>query len=378
VVMTKLHAGGKFDSSVYKVSGGLHGVGVSCVNALSEWLKLEIRRDGHVYEQSYKCGVPDAPLKTVGKSDKHGTKVTFKPDPKIFTDLVYNFDTLSQRLRELSFLNRGLKITITDEREKDKEHVFQYDGGIVSFVEYLNKRKTPIHKPLYIEATKDKVVVEVALQWNDGYQENIFSFANNINTRDGGTHLSGLKSSLTRALNQYAQSHDHLKKLKNTPEGEDIREGLTAVISVKLPNPQFEGQTKGKLGNSEVEGIVKQVVYEKLTDHLEKNGTEARRIVAKVIEAAMAREAARQARNLVRRKSAMEGGALPGKLADCQERDPARSELYIVEGDSAGGCWSYNTMVALADGRNISFKELVEEEKEGKKNFCYTMQENGH
>ena len=351
VVMTKLHAGGKFDSSVYKVAGGLHGVGVSCVNALSEWLKLEIRRDGNVYGQNYSRGVPDAPLKTIGKSDKTGTKVTFKPDPQILTDLVYNFDTLSQRLRELSFLNRGLKVTIIDEREKDKEHIFQYDGGIVSFVEYLNKRKTPLHKPIYIEAVKDNVVVEVALQWNDGYQENIFSFANNINTRDGGTHLSGLKSSLTRAINQYAQNHDHLKKLKSTPEGEDIREGLTAVISVKLPNPQFEGQTKGKLGNSEMEGIVKQVVYEKLTDHLEKNGTEARRIVSKVIEAAMAREAARQARNLVRRKSAMEGGALPGKLADCQERDPANSELYIVEGDSAGG--------SAKSGRDRRFQAIL-------------------
>ncbi|OGQ06086.1 MAG: DNA gyrase subunit B [Deltaproteobacteria bacterium RIFCSPLOWO2_01_44_7] len=352
VVMTKLHAGGKFESSAYKVSGGLHGVGVSCVNALSEWLKLEIKRDGQVFGQDYKRGAPTAALKVIGKSDKTGTKVVFKPDPQIFTETtVFNFDTLSQRLRELSFLNRGLKITINDEREKDKEHTFQYEGGIVSFVEYLNKRKTPIHPPIYIESTKDEVVVEVALQWNDGYQENIFAFANNINTRDGGTHLSGFKSALTRAINQYATNHDLLKKMKTSPEGEDVREGLTAVISVKLPNPQFEGQTKGKLGNSEMEGIVKQVVYEKLTDYLERKGTEARRIVAKVTEAAMAREAARQARNLVRRKSALESGALPGKLADCQERDPAQSELYIVEGDSAGG--------SAKQGRDRRFQAIL-------------------
>ena len=352
VVMTKLHAGGKFENSAYKVSGGLHGVGVSCVNALSEVLKLEIRRDGNVYFQEYRRGTPVAPLKIVGKSDKRGTKVVFKADPEIFTETtVYNFDTLSQRLRELSFLNRGLKITILDEREKDKEHTFQYEGGISSFVEYLNKRKTPIHKPIYIDATKDKVQVEIALQWNDGYQENIFSFANNINTRDGGTHLTGFKSALTRAINQYATSNELLKKMKESPEGEDVREGLTAVISVKLPNPQFEGQTKGKLGNSEIEGIVKQAVYERLTDYFAKHGPDARKIINKVIEAAMAREAARQARNLVRRKSALESSALPGKLADCQERDPAQSELYIVEGDSAGG--------SAKQGRDRRFQAIL-------------------
>lgn len=374
VVMTKLHAGGKFGHSAYKVSGGLHGVGVSCVNALSEWLQLEIRRDGKVWVQEYRRGKPEAPLRAVGKSDKRGTKVTFKPDPAIFSDLIYNFDTLSQRLRELSFLNRGLKITILDEREKEKkEHVFQYDGGIVSFVEFLNKRKTPIHKPIFIETEIDKVLVEVAMQWNDGYQETIFSFANNINTRDGGTHLSGFKSALTRAINQYATNQELLKKLKENPEGEDIREGLVAVISVKLPEPQFEGQTKGKLGNSEMEGIVKQAVYDKLSDYLEKHGTEARRIVAKVIEAAQAREAARAARNLVRRKSALESGALPGKLADCQEKDPAQSELYIVEGDSAGGCMAGNTRISMVCGRSITFKELVEDYKKGKKHYCYTI-----
>lgn len=378
VVMTKLHAGGKFEHSAYKVAGGLHGVGVSCVNALSEWLELEIKRDEKVFAQTYDRGVPREKLKVIGKTDKTGTKVTFKPDPKVFTETTeYNFDTLSQRLRELSFLNRGLKVTIRDEREKDKEHIFQYEGGIVSFIEYLNKRKTPVHKPIYIEAAKEEVVVEVAMQWNDGYQENIFSFANSINTRDGGTHLTGFKSAITRALNQFAQNSDLLKKMKGLPEGEDVREGLAAVISVKLPNPQFEGQTKGKLGNSEMEGLVKQVVYDKLLDYLEKNGTEARRVVAKVIEASQAREAARAARNLVRRKSALEGGALPGKLADCQERDPKLSELYIVEGESAGGCLFGNTRVALANGSNLTFKELVGEAEKGIQHYGYTINDKG-
>ncbi|MBI4126273.1 MAG: DNA topoisomerase (ATP-hydrolyzing) subunit B [Deltaproteobacteria bacterium] len=340
VVMTKLHAGGKFgeEASAYKVSGGLHGVGVSCVNALSEWLKLEIRRDGKVYGQNYKRGKPDAALKEIGKSDKQGTKITFKADPEIFSVLEYSFDTLSQRLRELAFLNRGLKISIADERESGKSHAFQYEGGIVSFVEYLNLRKDPLHKEIVsFEATRDEVIVEIAMQWNQGYNENIFSFANNINTRDGGTHISGFKSAITRTINAYGAKNELFKKLASPPEGEDVREGLTAVISVKLPNPQFEGQTKGKLGNSEVEGIVKQIVNDRLSEYLERNPDVARKISGKIIEAAQAREAARQARNLVRRKSALEGGALPGKLADCQERDPSRCELYIVEGDSAGG-----------------------------------------
>ncbi len=378
VVMTKLHAGGKFEHSAYKVSGGLHGVGVSCVNALSVLLKLEIRRNGKVYTQTYRRGKPDAPLKETGKSDRTGTTVTFTADPEIFEVLEYNFDTLSQRLREQAFLNKGIRITIDDDRDKDKKHEFQYEGGIASFVEYLNKRKNPIHKIIHFEAEKDGVVADVALQWNDGYQENTFSFANNINTKEGGTHLSGFRSALTRAVNQYAGKNELLKKLKEAPDGEDIREGLTAVIAVKVPNPQFEGQTKGKLGNSEVEGLVKQVVYDQLSDFFEKNGPIARKIVSKAIEAALAREAARNARNLVRRKSALESGALPGKLADCQERDASQCELYIVEGDSAGGCWFGATLVALADGRNVSFKDLVKEEREGKKNFCYTIQENGH
>lgn len=352
VVLTKLHAGGKFENSAYKVSGGLHGVGVSCVNALSEWLKLEIRRDGKVYTQKYKRGNPEAPLKATGTSDKSGTKVTFKPDLEIFDSGDFSFDTLSQRLRELSFLNKGLKITIEDERAKDKCHEFKYDGGIISFVEYLNKRKAPLHpKPVYFESERDGVIVEVALQWNEGYKETIFSFANNINTRDGGTHLSGLRSALTRTLNQHANKKDLYKKLKGTPEGEDIREGLTAVISVKLPNPQFEGQTKGKLGNSEVEGIVKQIVNDQLGDFLERNPPVANKIVGKIVEAACAREAARAARNLVRRKSALEASTLPGKLADCQERKPESSELYIVEGDSAGG--------SAKSGRDRRFQAIL-------------------
>lgn len=352
VVMTKLHAGGKFDNSSYKVAGGLHGVGVSCVNALSEWLKLEVRRDGKVYEQIYKRGVPEAPLKAVGKSDKTGTRVTWKADPQIFETIVVSFDTLSTRLRELSFLNRGLKITVVDEREPDKKHEFHYDGGIQSFVEYLNKRKEPLHpKVIYFETTKDNVVVEVAMQWNQSYQETIFSFANNINTRDGGTHLSGFKSALTRTINQYAQKNDLFKKLSEPPEGEDIREGLCAVLSVKLPVPQFEGQTKGKLGNSEMEGIVKQAVNDRLSEFLDQNGPVARKIIEKAADSARAREAARQARNLVRRKSALEGSSLPGKLADCQERDPKASELYIVEGDSAGG--------SAKQGRDRRFQAIL-------------------
>jgi DNA gyrase subunit B len=352
VVMTKLHAGGKFDHSAYKVSGGLHGVGVSCVNALSESLKLEIRRDGQLYAQSYKRGKPTNPLEVTGKSDRTGTKVTWKADAEIFDKTDVSFDILSQRLREIAFLNKGLKINITDEREEDKRHEFCYEGGIRSFVEYLNKRKEPIHKDvIYFEAEKDEVIVELAIQWNNGYQETTFSFANNINTRDGGTHLSGFRSALTRTLNQYAQKNDMHKKLNKAPDGEDIREGMCAVISVKLPNPQFEGQTKGKLGNSEMEGIVKQVVNERLGDFLERNGPVARKIIDKAVEAARAREAARQARNLVRRKSAMEAGTLPGKLADCQEREAARSELYIVEGDSAGG--------SAKQGRDRRFQAIL-------------------
>jgi DNA gyrase subunit B len=337
VVMTKLHAGGKFENSAYKVSGGLHGVGVSCVNALSDWLKLEIQREGKVYNQSYARGVPQGQVTEVGVTDKRGTKVWFRPDPTIFEVMDFSFDTLSQRLRELAFLNAGLHITINDERT-NKSHDFRFDGGIVSFVEYINKAKETVHQPpVFLKAQKDQVSLEIALQWNDGYDERVYSFANNINTHEGGSHLSGFKSALTRTVNAYAEKSQAWKDLKETPSGEDAREGLSAVISVKLPSPQFEGQTKTKLGNSEIKGLVEQMVNEHLSNWLEENPTIARRIVGKIGDATRARLAARKARETVRRKGALDGASLPGKLADCQSKDPSESELYIVEGDSAGG-----------------------------------------
>lgn len=336
VVMTTLHAGGKFDHRVYKVSGGLHGVGVSVVNALSEWCEVEIRRDGKVYHQRYERGKATSKLTVVGKSQKTGTRVTFKPDRQIFKTIEFSYDTLAKRLRELAFLNKGLEIKIKDE-DDDKESVFKFKGGIVSFVESLNKNKNPLHKKvLYLEKTVDKINLEVALQYNDGYAENIFSFANNINTIEGGTHLSGFKSALTRACNQYAKNKNLFKNLSSF-SGEDVREGITAVISVKIPDPQFEGQTKTKLGNSEVDGIVTSAVNEFLSTSFEENPTTANKIVDKSINAARAREAAKKARELTRRKGALELSSLPGKLADCSERDPSLCELYMVEGDSAGG-----------------------------------------
>src|SRR3982074_2118610 len=337
VVMTKLHAGGKFENSAYKVSGGLHGVGVSCVNALSEWLHLEIQRDGKVYEQRYARGVPQQHVAEIGVTDLRGTKVSFKPDGTIFEMVEFNFETLSQRLRELAFLNPGLKITINDERTS-KSHEFKFDGGIVSFVQYINKSKQVLHEtPVFFKAEKDSVQLEIAMQWNDGYDERNFSFANNINTIEGGSHLSGFKSGLTRTLNSYAEKNQLWKDLKETPTGEDAREGLSAVISVKLPTPQFEGQTKTKLGNSEVKGLVEQMVNEQVGNFLEENPNTAKKIVAKIGDATRARLAARKARETVRRKGALDGASLPGKLADCQTKDPSQSELYIVEGDSAGG-----------------------------------------
>ncbi len=336
VVMTKLHAGGKFDNKAYRVAGGLHGVGVSVVNALSEELDLEIRRDGKVYHQRYKRGKPVTDLKVTGKTKDTGTTVHFRPDRSILETTDFSFDVLSQRLRELSFLNAGLHISIEDERS-GKEHNFKYEGGIVSFVEHLNKNKTPLHdKPIYFHLSKNGVDLEIALQYNDGYNELIYSFANNINTQEGGTHLIGFKSALTRTVAKYAQANNVLKDIQDL-SGDDVREGLTAVISVKLQNPQFEGQTKSKLGNTEIKGFVETAVNDKLMSCFEETPSVARKIVEKVVEAARAREAARKARELVRRKSALEGGDLPGKLADCQEKDPALSELFIVEGESAGG-----------------------------------------
>ncbi len=334
VVMTKLHAGGKFDNETYKVSGGLHGVGVSVVNALSEFLELEIWRAGKVYQQRYERGKPGE-FRQTGTTKRRGTKITFRPDEQIFEDIRFSFDTLSQRLRELAFLNEGVEITIDDERN-EKKHSFNYQGGIVSFVSHLSKNKACLHpEPIYLKGEKDGVVAEIALQYNDGYNENIFAFANSINTHEGGTHLSGLKSALTRTINNYLNRLNNKDKI--TLSGEDVREGLTAVLSVKLPRPQFEGQTKTKLGNSEVKGIVEALVNDRLAVYLEEHPADAKRIVLKALEAARVREATRKAKELARRKGALDGGSLPGKLADCQERDPVLSELFVVEGDSAGG-----------------------------------------
>jgi len=336
VALTKLHAGGKFDKSSYKISGGLHGVGVSVVNALSEWLEVEIRRGGKVYQQGYRRGKPVAPLKEVGKTKGTGTKVTFLADKEIFEVLEYNFDTLSKRLRELSFLNKGLKIALEDERD-GKRHEFHYKGGIVEFVEHLNRNKEPLHKPISIERERDGIQIEISLQYNDGYQEQIFTYANSINTTEGGTHLSGFKAALTRTINNYGQTKGLFKDLPAQLSGEDVREGLTAVINVRIPEPQFEGQTKTKLGNSEVKGIVESAVNDALGEFFEENPAVAKKITLKCASSAQAREAARKARDLARRKGALEVSNLPGKLADCSERDPALSELFLVEGESAGG-----------------------------------------
>ena len=343
VVLTKLHAGGKFDSSNYKVSGGLHGVGVSCVNALSHQFDLEIWRDGHVWEQGYSKGDPQTKLKKTGTTKKRGTKIHFLPDKEIFTATEYNFDTLAQRLRELAFLNKGLQITLTDERLTDpktgeaKKLEFKYSGGIAEFIKHLNRGKSVLHdKPIYMEAERDGVAMEISLQYNDGYSETVFSFANNINTVDGGTHLSGFRTALTRTINYAGQQLGLFKDVKENLTGDDVREGLVAVVSVKLPQPQFEGQTKGKL-NSDIAGIVQAFLNERLGAFFEQNPPVARKIINKAIEAARAREAARKARDLTRRKGALDGGGLPGKLADCSERDPNRCELFLVEGESAGG-----------------------------------------
>src|SRR6476620_6497576 len=352
VALTVLHAGGKFEQGAYTVSGGLHGVGISVVNALSEWLELEIWQDGQVFEQRYERGKPGAPLKNTGITKRRGTKVRFKSDSQVFETLDFSFDVLAQRLRELAFLNKGLSITLKDERkEPAKEQVFLYKGGIVSFVEHLNEAKTPLHKPIYVKVERPEMLLEVALQYNDSYAENLFSFANNINTKEGGTHLIGFKAALTRTINNYANANELLKKDTESLTGDDVREGLTAVVSVKVRNPQFEGQTKAKLGNSEVKGVVETAVNEKLGAYFEENPPVARKIIGKAIDAARAREAARKAKDLIRRKSALDGGSLPGKLADCSEKDPALSELYIVEGDSAGG--------SAKQGRDRKFQAIL-------------------
>ncbi len=351
VVLTVLHAGGKFDNDSYKVSGGLHGVGVSVVNALSSRLDLEIWRAGNVYQQSYERGKPATDFRQTGTTKKRGTKITFRPDGEIFESLEFSYDTIAARLRELSFLNKGLEIVLEDLRS-DRRESFVYEGGIASFIEYLNKNKNVLHpKPIYFETKKEEVIVEVAMQYNDGYSETMFSFANNINTHEGGSHLSGFKSALTRTINSYAQAQDLLKDLKENPTGEDVREGLVAVVSVKIRNPQFEGQTKTKLGNSEVKGFVEAAVNESLGAFLEENPSVARRVLTKAIEAARAREAARKARDLTRRKGALDTALLPGKLADCQERDPQFCEIFIVEGDSAGG--------SAKQGRDRKFQAIL-------------------
>ena len=338
VVMTILHAGGKFDSKSYAIAGGLHGVGVSVVNALSEWLDVEVKRDGGVYHQRYQRGVPTGPVEKIGKSKVSGTKVSFKPDPQIFEATEFHYDILAQRLRELAFLNPNLKIILEDERGEKKSEEFFYKGGVVSFVEYLNRNKNVFHKkPIYFQAEKDGVIVEIAMQYNDAYNEQLFSYANFIRTTEGGSHEVGFKSAITRTINNYASANNLMKGMKTGLSGDDVREGLTAVISVKLRDPQFEGQTKTKLGNSEVKGIVESITNEKLGAFFEENPPIARKIVGKSVEALLAREAARKARDLTRRKSALEGSSLPGKLADCQEEDPRFAELFIVEGESAGG-----------------------------------------
>ncbi len=351
VVMTMLHAGGKFDNNAYKVSGGLHGVGVSAVNALSEWLEVEVRREGKLYKQRYECGKPVTAVTLIGESTQAaGTTVTFKPDKTIFETLEFDLDMLAARLRELAFLNKGVKISIKDEFSQ-KEEIFQYDGGIISFVDFLNKNKNLLHeKPIYFQKQKDTTVVEIAMQYNDSYTENVYAFANNINTHEGGTHLVGFKAALTKVSNDYAKAKGLLKGEEKL-SGDDVREGLTAIINVKLTNPQFEGQTKTKLGNSDIKGIVETLVSDGLSEFFEENPAAGKSILSKALEAAEAREAARKARELTRRKNALEVSSLPGKLADCSEKDPKLSEIYIVEGDSAGG--------SAKQGRNRRFQAIL-------------------
>ncbi len=353
IVLTKLHAGGKFDKNSYKVSGGLHGVGVSVVNALSEWCDVEVHRQGQIYTQSYKRGVPNEAVRSIGQTDLKGTTIRFKADDEIFEQTSYSFDILSNRLRELAFLNKGIKITITDDRlTSPKVHEFKFDGGVKSFVEFLNKNRTVIQKePIYFHVTKDMTELEVAIEYNDGFSESIFCFVNNINTREGGTHLVGFKSALTRTFNELLKKSKLGKKFEDTFSGDDTREGLTAVVSVKIPNPQFEGQTKAKLGNSEVKGIVDSIVSENLSWYFDENPQIGEKLLDKIMTAAKARAAARKARDMTRRKNLLESTGLPGKLADCSEKDPSQCEIYIVEGDSAGG--------SAKQGRDRHFQAIL-------------------
>jgi len=375
-VLTKLHAGGKFGGSGYKISGGLHGVGVSVVNALSTYLKAEVRRDGKTYMQEFKIGIPQAPVKEVGKNTENGTKITFQADPTIFTELEYNWGKILDRLRQQAYLTKGITINISDEREghRQKKYKFHFEGGIKSYVKSLHRGKTKKHDTIfYIDKDVSDCKVEVALQYNDEYNETAIAFANNIHNPEGGTHMVGFRTALTRTLNNYGRSKNLLKEKQENLTGEDVREGLTVIISVKLPDPQFEGQTKGKLGNAEMKTYVEQTFGEAFNTFLEENPKEAEAIIGKCVLSSQARLAARSARATILRKGALEGMTLPGKLADCSSRHPEECELYIVEGDSAGGCFHAKTSIKLADGRNLSFIELIEENEEGKKNYCYTL-----
>jgi len=380
VALTKLHAGGKFQKDSYKVSGGLHGVGVSVVNALSAKLIVTINRGGKAHHMEFEQGGKlTKPLTVTGETEERGTYVQFTPDPTIFESVDFSYEVLQNRLRELAFLNKGIKITLKDLREgKERSAEFFFEGGIVSYVEWLNKGKKSLHDPIYLEKGKDDVEMEVCLQYTDTYASSIFSFVNNINTVEGGTHLSGFKTALTRTINTYAKDHNLLAKDVASLVGDDMLEGLTAVISVRVPEPQFEGQTKAKLGNSNVKGLVDTLVSDTLATYFLEHPADAKQIVLKIVQAALAREAARKARDMTRRKSALDSASLPGKLADCQEKDPAKCEIFCVEGDSAGGCFFGHQKVALVDGRTVSFTDLVKEHKQGKENFCYTIRDDGH
>jgi DNA gyrase subunit B len=375
IALTKLHAGGKFDKKSYMISGGLHGVGVSVVNALSKKLVVEVKRDGKIYKQEYSRGDVKTKLEVIGKSEGTGTTVTFWPDPEIFSTLDFDYKVLETRFREVTFLNPGLKLTLIDEKKNKKQEFFS-SGGLIEFVKWMNESKEVLHKPIYFKKEFDHSVVEVSIQYNSGYQENIFGFVNTINTVEGGTHVFGFKTALTRVINDYAKKKSLLKD--ESLSGDDVREGLTAIISIKIPEPQFEGQTKTKLGNSEVKGFVDSVITTFLSEFFEENPIIAKKIVSKGVDAAKARLAAKKAKELVRRKNAFSFGGLPGKLADCSNKKAEETEIYLVEGESAGGCFSGNTKVALVDGRNLTFKELVEEYNHGKENFCYTIEKEGN